>query len=109
MHSLRHLAWQAKNFGPLWTTSATAFESAHHILAVKFTGSVNHLELLVERYSRCKRLFRTEFKDPLLGSLFKRTLNIESEIDCQLRMISIPLMAQFKERGFKLKARTKVG
>ena len=109
LHSLRHLAWQVKNFGPLWTTSATAFESAHHILAVKFTGSVNHLELLVERYSRCKRLFRTEFKDPLLGSFFERTLNTESQIDCQHRMISMPLMKQFKERGFKLKARTKVG
>ena len=105
LHSLQHLAWQVKNFGPLWTTSATAFEPAHHILAVKFTGCVNHLEFLVERYSRCKRLFRTEFKYPLLGAFFERTLSTESKID---RMISMQLMKQFKERGFKLKARTKV-
>ena len=103
------LAWQVKNFGPLWTTSATAFESSHHVLSVKFTGSVNHLELLVERYLKFKRISRTEISDHHLSSFFKRILKLEPSFESQHRMTFSPLMKQFEERGFILKARIKVG
>ena len=54
LHSFNHLAWQAKNFGPLWFTSAMMFESANYLLRTKFTGTVNHLRLIVECYLRNK-------------------------------------------------------
>ena len=66
VHALSHLAWQVTNFGPLWTTSGMMFESANHLLSSKFTGTVNHLQLLVERYRKNKES-RLELilKDPL--------------------------------------------
>ena len=54
IHALNHLAWQVGCFGPLWCTSAMMFESANYLLKCKFTGTVNHLKLLVERYARSK-------------------------------------------------------
>ena len=54
VHSLSHLSWQVEQFGPLWCTSAMMFESANYLLKTKFTGTVNHLRLLVERYQRNK-------------------------------------------------------
>ena len=54
VHSFNHLAWQVKNFGPLWCTSAMMFESANYLFRTKFTGTVNHLRLIVERYLRNK-------------------------------------------------------
>jgi len=41
-------------FGPLWSTSAVMFESANYLLKKTFSGSVNHMDLLVERYIRNK-------------------------------------------------------
>ena len=60
VHSLTHLAWQVRQFGPLWATSAMMFESANYLLQSKFTGTVNHLPLLVERYRRNKDSLRVE-------------------------------------------------
>ena len=54
IHALNHLTWQVGCFGPLWCTSAMMFESANYLLKCKFTGTVNHLKLLVERYARSK-------------------------------------------------------
>ena len=54
IHSFTHLSWQVKSYGPLWCSSAIMFESANHLLKTKFTGTVNHLRLLVERYLRNK-------------------------------------------------------
>ena len=51
-HLLRHLAWQAKNFGPLFATSASMFESANHWLIAPLTGTVNHCEIMVTRFLR---------------------------------------------------------
>ena len=66
MHSLNHLPWQVKNFGPLWCTSAIMFESANHLLKAKFSGTVNHLRLIVERYNRYKSIKRRKpVKDAL--------------------------------------------
>ena len=53
VHSLNHLSWQVKN-RPLWCISAIMFESANYVLKTKFTGTVNHLRLIVERYNRKK-------------------------------------------------------
>ena len=58
VHSLNHLSWQVKNYGPLWCTSAIMFESANYLLKTKFTGTVNHLRLIVERYNRNKKIRR---------------------------------------------------
>ena len=55
-HLLRHLAWQAKTFGPLWVTSAMAFESANHHLIRPVTGTLNTCKLLAQRYIRNKEL-----------------------------------------------------
>ena len=57
-HSLMHLAWQVKQFGPLWCASSMMFESANYLLQSKFTGSVNHLPLVIERYHRSKQSLR---------------------------------------------------
>ena len=58
VHAMLHLAWQVGSLRPLWTTSAMMFESANYILQSKFTGTVNHLQLLVERYIRNKDMYR---------------------------------------------------
>ena len=47
-------------FGPLWTTSAFMFESANYLLKKTFCGSVNHLDLVIERYLRNKSVRRTK-------------------------------------------------
>ena len=57
-HSLMHLAWQVKQFGPLWCASSIMFESANYLLQSKLTGSVNHLPLIIERYHRNKQSLR---------------------------------------------------
>ena len=67
VHALSHLAWQVRSFGPFWTASAMMFESANYLLQSKFTGTVNHLQLLVERYIRNKDSYRKEIGDNKLA------------------------------------------
>ena len=67
VHALSHLAWQVKSFGPLWTTSGLMFESANYLLQSKFTGTVNHLPLLVERYGRNKAAYSFEIANDCLS------------------------------------------
>ena len=67
VHALSHLAWQVRSFGPLWTASAMMFESANYLLQSKFTGTVNHLQLLVERCIRNKDSYRREIGDNKLA------------------------------------------
>ena len=69
MHSLRHLAWQVRNFGPLWTCSAFSFESANYMLSVAFTGNINHCVLCVERYLRKKMLSQNCIHDDAISDL----------------------------------------
>ena len=69
LHSLRHLTWQVRNYGPLWTASCFAFESAHHSLVSAFTGSVNHLRLTVERYLTKKSLLYVDIDNDALYDL----------------------------------------
>ena len=69
-HLLRHLAWQCKLFGPLWTTSATMFESANNHLIKTLTGTVNTCSLIVKRYIRNRQFDSMEVKnDNLTGFL----------------------------------------
>ena len=71
IHSLNHLSWQVSCYGPLWCTSAIMFESANYLLKCKFTGTVNHLRLLVERYVRNNMSSRkVPQKDPLYDLCF---------------------------------------
>ena len=62
-HLLRHLAWQCKTFGPLWTTSATMFENANNHLIKTLTASFNTCSLIVSRYIRNRQLESFEVKD----------------------------------------------
>ena len=109
LHSLRHLSWQVKNFGPLWATSATCFESAHHLLSVKFTGSVNHLELLIERYTRSKELSRVATDNCPLTTFCNEILKMKTRFEPKYRMVSSDLMKKYQERGFDVSARLKIG
>ena len=54
IRSVNHLVCQVSCFGPLWCTSAIMFESANYLLRCKFTGTVCHLKVLVDRYIRNK-------------------------------------------------------
>ena len=48
------------------------FESASYLLKTKFTGTVNHLRLIVERYNRNKKISREmPANNALLGSCQK--------------------------------------
>ena len=60
LHAVSHLSEQVRNFGPLWVSSAMMFESANYLLKSKFTGTVNHLQLMIERYIRNKKNHRAE-------------------------------------------------
>ena len=75
-HLLRHLAWQCKFFGPLWTTSATMFESANNHLIKTLTGTVNTCSLIVKRYIRNRQFDSMEVKnDNLTGFLEASRVN----------------------------------
>ena len=62
VHYLTHLCWQVKKFGPLWSTSALMFKSANNMLIKPFTGTFNHLDLIIERYIRSIKLLPTELR-----------------------------------------------
>ena len=75
LHSLNHLAWQVRNFGPLWTCSSMMFESANYLLQSKFTGTVNILPLIVERYLRNKSSLKQDVHDDSLAELCHQLRN----------------------------------
>ena len=70
-HLLRHLAWQCKFVGPLWTTSATMFESANNHLIKTLTGTVNTCSLIVKRYIRNRQFDSMEVKNDNLTGFFE--------------------------------------
>ena len=70
-HLLRHLAWQVKSIGPLFTTSASMFESANRLLIAPLTGTVNQCQLLVRRFIRAKMLAKMNIQDDCLTSSIK--------------------------------------
>ena len=65
-HLLRHLSWQVRSIGPLFTTSAFMFESANRLLLAPLTGTVNHCHVLVQRFIRSKLLATIEVQDDCL-------------------------------------------
>ena len=68
-HLLRHLGWQAKNIGPLFTTSAAMFESANRLLIAPLTGTVNRCQLMVWRFVRAKMIAKMSIKDDCLTEM----------------------------------------
>ena len=72
-HFLNHLAWQVRCFGPLWCTSAIMYESANYLLRCKFTGTVCHLKVLVDRYIRKKNSCR---ENPRKDTLYDLCLSL---------------------------------
>ena len=65
-HLLRHLGWQTKSIGPLYTASAAMFESANRLLIAPLTGTVNQCQLMVWRFIRAKMLIKMKFKEDCL-------------------------------------------
>lgn len=57
VHSLRHLAWQVRHYGPLGNTSSVSFESANHLLTNGFKGTVAHCSYTVKTYLRQREVF----------------------------------------------------
>jgi len=62
IHSLCHLPRQVTLFGPLWCTSASAFESAFGFLKGYVTGTKDEANIIVKRYLRHTRLFHKSAK-----------------------------------------------
>lgn len=52
IHSLTHLPKQVSMYGPLWTTSASCFESAFSHLKAHVTGTKNEASIIIKRYLR---------------------------------------------------------
>ena len=75
LHKLNHLAWQVRNFGPLWTCSSMMFEAANYLLQSRFTGTVNLLPLIIERYHRNKDTLKQKVDDNYLADLCHRMRN----------------------------------
>ena len=75
LRSLNHLAWQVRKFGPLWTCSFMMFESANYLLQSKFTGTVNILPPIIERYHRKKDTLKQKVGDNYLADLCHRMRN----------------------------------
>ena len=68
-HLLRHLGWQVKNIGPLFVTSAAMFESANRLLIAPLTGTVNHCQLIVQRFIRAKLIQKMEIENDCLSAM----------------------------------------
>ena len=86
VHFLSHLCWQVRNFGPLWSTSAFMFESANNMLSKPFTGTVNHLDLIIERYIRRKKLLLSELiNDDLFD--FAESLGCSTKVFAEHKVI----------------------
>ena len=70
-HLLRHLGWHAKNIGPLFTTSASMFESGNRLLIAPLTGTVNQSQLMTSRFIRAKFVLKMELREDCLSSAIK--------------------------------------
>lgn len=110
-HSLRHLGWQVSNFGPLWTTSAMAFESANHRLCAPFTGTVNHGTILVERYLRSRIIKNTTICEDNLQQITNKLIDPSRVFVDDLCMISSDYMNLFRleNPGVRLYCRERSG
>ena len=94
-HLLRHLSWQARNIGPLFVTSAAMFESANRLLLAPLTGTVNHCELLVQRFIRAKLVLKMGSKHDCLSSLLENFR--ESKFDDSYSLSETEAVQNFRE------------
>ena len=56
-------AWQVGSFGHFASTPAQRFESTNYLWRSKLTGTVNHLQFLVERYIRNNYTYDRKIED----------------------------------------------
>ena len=99
-HLLRHLSWQCKTFGPLWTTWATQLESTNHHLVRPLAGTVNTCRLLVQRYIRNKLLHQTPIERDPLQSFTSELLSKPFRGNDAYSMKKTPLLIELKKRCF---------
>ena len=97
-HLLRHLAWQCKFFGPLWTTSATMFESANNHLIRTLTGTVNTCSLIVKRYIRNRHFDALEVKDDNLTGFLERLRGKQSSLKEEYSMRQNEVYKNFQSK-----------
>jgi hypothetical protein len=57
VHALVHLSKQVKCFGPLWTTSASKFESCYALMKTFVTGTTNEASIIIRRYINYKLFY----------------------------------------------------
>ena len=100
MHALTHLTWQVRNFGPLWTTSSMMFESANYLLSSKFSGTVNHLPLLVERYNRNKAAWRSPIVNDQLSEFCEKMRAVKVFKHISIPNTDVPEDLRKNERQF---------
>ena len=109
LHSLWHLIVVSEKLRPsLGNFGNFRFEFAHHLLSVKFTGSVNHPQLLIERYTRSKNLFRVATDDCPLTIFCNEFMNVKTSFEPKFRMVSSDLMKKYQEKGFDVNARLEI-
>ena len=87
-HLLRHLALLCETFGPLWTTSASLFESTNHFLIRPDTGFVNTCKLLAQRYIRNKDIVSSSLKDNFLKPVIENKIGRIDFVNQTLGLIS---------------------
>ena len=97
-HLLRHLAWQCKFFGPLWTTSASMFESANNHLIRTLTGTVNTCSLIVKRYIRNRHFDALEVKDDNLTGFLETLRGKQSSLKEEYSMRQNEVYKNFQSK-----------
>ena len=101
-HLLRHLGWQAKNIGPLFTTSAAMFESANRLLIAPLTGTVNQCQLMVWRFVRAKMIAKMSFKDECLTEMLTN-FHEKRKLDENYGFVESSETRKFRQEHPKLK------
>ena len=78
VHLLRHMAYQCRNYGPLYLFSAMSFESQNRQLANLFTGTHSHCRIICRRYIQQRLLLSYNVEDDHLTSLLSDWLSVET-------------------------------
>ena len=101
-HLLRHLGWQAKNLGPLFTASAAMFESANRLLIAPLTETINQCQLLVPRFVRAKMIAKMTVEDDCLTEMLT-TFNQKKKLDESYGFVEINETRKFRTEYPNLK------
>ena len=99
-HLIRHLRWQTKNVGPLFTLSAAMFESANRLLIAPLT--VNQCLLLVRKFLRAKMIAKMAVEDDCLTEMLK-TYNEKKKLDERYRFVENIETRKFRKANQNLK------